>query len=278
MIKNFKFVTSFFLAFVLVILSVAPAFAAEPRYLTLVDIAHWKGKGFVLKFEATQPYDKQELTGGYVKVGDNEFGMDCNIGESGKIVCVVGDGIAQFVGHKATVVLAGQLFYITVPARVSPTANYCYNIYGLMTDDFDGFVEWFEGSSGPESAVEGLAQEEPDFLGGYWYPAKVGTFCSDTKPLLGDIINFDHPYESEMRELLGDDFDEFWGFFGDDFVDMDFTIAEFLDETWEEVYGFDPSDPYDACYIDALQNVPAYYGLFYLLFLPLFHDCGVMPF
>jgi hypothetical protein len=275
--KQFKVMTSLFLALVLVFLSVAPALATGPRYLTLIDMAHWEGKGFVLKFESTHPYDKQELKGGYVKVGSNEFGMNCNIDDSGIIVCVAGNGIAQFAGRQATVVLAGQLFYISVPARVSSSIEYCYDIYGLMTDDFDGFVEWMEfgeGPLGPQSVVEGQAQEESDLLGGYWYPSKVGRICSDTKPQLTDIVNFEHPYEKELQELLGEDFYDFWEFFGDDFVDMDFTSAVFLDESWMEVSEFDPDDPFGACYINAFQNIPAYYGFFYLIFLPLFNDCG----
>ncbi|MCG2786155.1 MAG: hypothetical protein L6461_13735 [Anaerolineae bacterium] len=254
--KNFQFVTALFLALTLIILTAAPAFAAGPRYLTLVDIQHWSGKGLVLKFEIVNgEYTRQELKGSYALVGNNEFGIDCNIDDNGKVVCVIGDAIAQFTGRTATVVIDGQGFYITVPERKD--AKYCYNIYGLMTDDFEGFVDAMEGvlPEAPAATAPAAIVESPDpfdIIFFYWYPATVGRECSATPPTVGDILNFDHPYENELRDLFGEEFFE-----NSIFGEGDMTTAIFTNELfWEGA----PEE--FAC---MYQETPAYYAWIYLI-------------
>ncbi len=253
--KGVQVFVSCIIAITLVFLTVIPAFASGPRYLTLVDIQHWAGKGLVLKFEVVNgEYTRQELKGSYALIGDKEFGIDCNIDDNGKVVCVVGDAIAQFTGRVATVVVDGQGFYITVPVRKELQFAYCYNIYGLMTDDFEGFVDAMEGF--PKNPEANAVIEEPDpfdIIFSYWYPATVGRECSATRPTAGDILNFDHPYEAELRELFGEDFFE-QPFFGEE----DMTTAIFMDElSWETA----PEEIFACLY----QGAPAYYAWLYLM-------------
>jgi len=248
----------------LLAISAAPAFAAGPRMLTLVDISHWAGKGLVLKFEVSGgEYSESELTG-YAEISGREFGLDCNIDDDGRVACVIGDAIAQFVGRSAAVVVAGEGFWITVPGRLEP--NYCYNIYGLMTDDFDGFVEAFNDDE--YSLTESLFE--------YWYPAQVGYTCSAESPMFSDMINFDHAYEAQLAALFGDKFEDYLMCREDesDCMSFDMTSAIFLDETWLELLrAGDPEADYEACYLENLTGTPAYYGMIYLELLPFFHEC-----
>ncbi|MDX9992027.1 MAG: hypothetical protein RBS68_08240 [Anaerolineales bacterium] len=243
----------------------APAFAAGPRHLSLLDIQHWSGKGLILRFEALNgAYTRSELKGSYALIGNNEFGMDCNIDDDGKVVCVVGDAIAQFTGRSATVLLAGQGFFITIPERKQPA--YCYNIYGLMTDDFEGFVAAMEELTPEEDAPPMDEPLDPfETIFSYWYPATVGRECSATPPSVGDILNFDHPYEQELRDLFGPEF--FNTFLGDE--EGDLTTALFTDELlWAEA----PEEMRLCLY----QGAPAYYAWLYI-FLGTIYCGGLIP-
>jgi hypothetical protein len=264
--KKLQIFLSVLVAFSFLAATSASAFAAGPRYLSLIDIQHWQGKGLILRFEAVNgEYSRQELKGSYALIGNKEFGIDCNVDDDGRVVCVVGDAIAQFTGRNTKIIIDGQVFFITVPERKQPA--YCYNIYGLMTDDFEGFVGAIEELNLEE---EGPLSEEPvdpfEIIFSYWYPASVGRQCSATPPSVGDILNFDHPYEDELRDLFGAEFFDNMSLFGEG----DMTTAIFTDGVfWEDA----PEEIRVCLY----QGAPAYYAWLYLLFGQIYCE-GLLPF
>ena len=237
--RNHLFLATTLTIFITLFSFISPVFAQGGRSIKLVGVNHWNGKGVVFKFEVTGEFSPAELRG-FARIGDHEFGLDCNFNDDGLLVCVAGNSIGDYVGQSVIVFLNGQAFYAQIPVKkILTPPQYCYDIQGLMTDDFEGFV----------AAMEGEEADPLTLLDTYWYPAVVGNHCTDDEPQTGDFIDFDHPYENQLDALFGSDPE------GEAF---DITMAIFVGP---DVETLGATEEIDAC----ISTIPSYYGLIRLM-------------
>jgi hypothetical protein len=231
--KRNRFLTTILTIFVTLFAVISPALAKEGRSIKFLGVNYWGGKGVVFKFEISGDFNPSELRG-YARIGDHEFGLDCSLNDENILTCVAGDGIGNYVGQTATVVINGQAFYVRIPAKKDlTTPQYCYDIQGLTTDDINGFM-----------AAANSETTDISTLLGYWHPAVVGSHCTDEQPQTGDIIDFNHPYEAQLDALFGT-------FVGGEIPDI--TVAMFVGS---DITALGAPPELNACFV----TTPSYYG------------------
>jgi hypothetical protein len=81
------------------------------------------GKGVVFVFEGSD-FRNKDVKGASIFAGSNFHDLYCNVNkdEDEKIVCVAGGRLAEYAGEAGVIYLAGQVFYVTVPAKPSRLA------------------------------------------------------------------------------------------------------------------------------------------------------------
>jgi hypothetical protein len=78
------------------------------------------GKGVVFVFEGSG-FRNKDVKGADIFAGSNFHDLYCNVNkdEDEKIVCVAGGRLAEYAGEAGVIHLAGQVFYVTIPAKPS---------------------------------------------------------------------------------------------------------------------------------------------------------------
>lgn len=75
------------------------------------------GKGVVFVFEASG-YHNRDVRDASILVGSDPYDLHCTVNkQDGKIVCVAGGKLTRFAGQTGVIYLAGQMFYVTIPAK-----------------------------------------------------------------------------------------------------------------------------------------------------------------
>jgi hypothetical protein len=75
------------------------------------------GKGIAFVFDASG-YRNRDVKDATLTIGSTLFKVHCSVNKKeGKIVCVAGSGLTQYAGMTGILTVAGQAFYVTIPAR-----------------------------------------------------------------------------------------------------------------------------------------------------------------
>lgn len=129
---------SLFVLSILSILLLMISTAATPMNLTgvsLIDVDFHPGKGIVLRFNILG--DTKGDFSGVINISGREYNMDCNVNDSGILVCVAAGGVGQYSGQAVSGAINGFPFSANLPAKYS--CNWwSYTSYGFMVDDVDG--------------------------------------------------------------------------------------------------------------------------------------------
>lgn len=141
--------------------SASPASAAE--LITYVDGRFVVGKGVVFVFEASG-YRNRDVRGADIFVGSNFHDFGCTVNaERTQIVCVANGNLTRYAGQTGVIYLAGQIFYVIIPARTLP------DVSGLActgSEVIGAYVTFYYGEGEPDTFfIEGDSLEEiEDFV------------------------------------------------------------------------------------------------------------------
>ncbi len=130
------------LIIVVMLLSMTLVSNVSASSISLIGVDNVAGKGVKFTFDV-DGFTKDQLTG-FVLISGNEFPMDCNFKDDGKLVCVAGGGINQFIGQPGIVVLAGQGFnFGQIPPKRAPATVYCYDVWDYFSVTFPIGGSWY---------------------------------------------------------------------------------------------------------------------------------------
>jgi hypothetical protein len=110
--KPIFFLVSAILLAVLLAFTTTPAFGAG---LALESVTARTPGRLVLTF-AGNPGSAREISG-TASVEGKTFSVDCTIGDHDRLVCHIEGGIYRYAGQLVLVVIEGQRFLVTIPAR-----------------------------------------------------------------------------------------------------------------------------------------------------------------
>lgn len=141
------------------------------------------GKGIVYIF-AAEGYRQKDLKNASIYVGSDFYDLFCWVSEEkDHIICNAQKGLTQFAGQIAVIYLAGQIFYVTIPAASGPkegTSLTCPTgqIPGadVQVDFGEGDIEtyWVEG----DTLAEVQANAESWFFEAISIEVVSGLYCN----------------------------------------------------------------------------------------------------
>ncbi|MCC6298881.1 MAG: hypothetical protein IT314_06260 [Anaerolineales bacterium] len=113
----------------LVLMTLVLAVSALGLQVSRAQAADWiayerssfvQGKGIVYVFSAAG-HNNKDVKGASIYVGSDFYDLFCWLTtDKEHIVCNAQGGLTQFAGQTAIIYLAGQIFYVTIPARGEP--------------------------------------------------------------------------------------------------------------------------------------------------------------
>lgn len=81
------------------------------------------GKGVVFVFDGSG-YRNRDVRDAVIFVGSRSYDLHCTVNkEEGKIVCVTGGRLTQYAGQTGVIYLAGEAFYVIIPAKPSLSSS-----------------------------------------------------------------------------------------------------------------------------------------------------------
>lgn len=167
--------TSYVLLVLVLLLSLTVQTVLAQGTLELLEARNDAQGGVILVFHFSGNFNKNDFKGGQVFFGDMKFPMNCNIADpaEGILQCTASRAVA---GHNVQVNLAGQVFWVFVPARNGGGggSQYCYGVY-----------DWLPEGEGIDQPVE----VEPLNGIGLTDWVRFDTHCQDAPASVGDLLS-----------------------------------------------------------------------------------------
>jgi len=139
---------------------VTPAAAAE-KSITFLGAYLVEGKGVVFEFAVKGDFKDFP---GTVMVGGQQFSLNCNFNDKGKLACTANHGLSRYIWQVAQGSVAGFPFSGLIRGT-------CHDVFDFYPDN---------GGIPPQNS---------------W--GSIGEYCGNSSPQFGDAINFYNPNYSD---------------------------------------------------------------------------------
>jgi hypothetical protein len=160
--------------------------ASAEGYIAYEEASFVYGKGIVYIFSASG-FRNRDLKDAAIYVGSHFYDLFCWVTEDEEhIVCNAQGGLTQFAGQTGIIYLGGQIFYVPIPSRGSPSAADTVPTCGpgeVLGANY--MVDFGSGYDGPYF-VPGDTLAEADALADSWFSEedhyRIGGLVCDVEP------------------------------------------------------------------------------------------------